>query len=171
MTPILGNFIHRYLDPVDSLGELLFGLIMALTLTLGVRVLTQRPDIDPQEMVGAMVGCNVAWGIIDAVLYLLGSVFSRVAGSRMARFRPSALALRLALRGGRVTVENPENRATLVRLGVEPARVKLIRGSGIDTARYQPLPDPPEAPLAGALVGRMLRSKGVLDAVAALHLA
>jgi VIT family len=77
VTPILGNFIHRYLDPVDSLGELLFGLIMALTLTLGVRLLTQRPDIDPQELIGAMIGCNVAWGIIDAVLYLLGSVFSR----------------------------------------------------------------------------------------------
>jgi glycosyltransferase involved in cell wall biosynthesis len=100
----------------------------------------------------------------------LGSVFSRVAGSRMARFRPLALALRLALRGGRVTVENPENRATLARLGVEPARIKLIRGSGIDTARYQPLPDPPEAPLAAALVGRMLRSKGVLDAVAAIRM-
>jgi glycosyltransferase involved in cell wall biosynthesis len=100
----------------------------------------------------------------------LGSVFSRVAGSRMARFRPLALALRLALRGGRVTVENPENRATLARLGVEPARIKLIRGSGIDTARYQPLPDPPEAPPAAALVGRMLRSKGVLEAVAAIRM-
>jgi len=100
----------------------------------------------------------------------LGSVFSRVAGSRAAKFRPLALALRLALRGGPVTVENPENRATLARLGVEPARIKLIRGSGIDTARYQPLPDPPEVPLAGALVGRMLRSKGVLEAAAAIRM-
>jgi glycosyltransferase involved in cell wall biosynthesis len=100
----------------------------------------------------------------------LGSVFSRVAGSRAARFRPLALALRLAVRGGPVTVENPENRATLARLGVEPARIKLIRGSGLDTARYQPLADPPEAPLAAALVGRMLRSKGVLDAVAAIRI-
>ena len=100
----------------------------------------------------------------------LGSVFSRVAGSRAARFRPLAVALRLAVRGGRVTVENPENRATLARLGIKPARIKLIRGSGIDTARYQPLPDPAETPLAAALVGRMLRSKGVLDAAAAIRL-
>ena len=100
----------------------------------------------------------------------LGSVFSRVAGSRMARFRPLALALRLAVRGGPVTVENPENRVTLARLGVEPARIKLIRGSGLDTARYQPLADPPEAPLAAALVGRMLRSKGVLEAAAAIRI-
>jgi glycosyltransferase involved in cell wall biosynthesis len=100
----------------------------------------------------------------------LGSVFSRAAGSRAARFRPLAVALRLAVRGGRVTVENPENRATLARLGIKPARIKLIRGSGIDTARYQPLPDPAETPLAAALVGRMLRSKGVLDAAAAIRL-
>jgi glycosyltransferase involved in cell wall biosynthesis len=100
----------------------------------------------------------------------LGSVFSRVAGSRAARFRPLAVALRLAVRGGRVTVENPENRATLARLGIKLARIELIRGSGIDTVRYQPLPDPSEAPLAAALVGRMLRSKGVLDAAAAIRL-
>jgi len=70
-------WIHRYLDPADSLGELLFGLIMALTLTVGARILSQRPDIDPRELVVGLIGCNVAWGIIDAVLYLLGSVFSR----------------------------------------------------------------------------------------------
>ena len=74
---MLSKFIHRYLDPADSLGELLFGLIMSLTLTLGARLLSQRPDIDPRELVVALIGCNVAWGIIDAVLYLLGSVFSR----------------------------------------------------------------------------------------------
>jgi VIT1/CCC1 family predicted Fe2+/Mn2+ transporter len=71
------SFIHRYLDPADSLGELLFGLIMSLTFTLGARILSQRPDIDPHELVLALIGCNVAWGIIDGVLYLLGSVFSR----------------------------------------------------------------------------------------------
>lgn len=74
---MLADLIHRHLDPADSLGELLFGLIMSLTLTLGVRLLTQRPDIDPHQLVVALVGCNVAWGIIDAVLYLLGSVFGR----------------------------------------------------------------------------------------------
>lgn len=74
---MLGRFMHRYLDPTDSLGEALFGLIMALTLTLGARLLSPRDGIASSELVGAMIGCNVAWGIIDAVLYLLGSVFSR----------------------------------------------------------------------------------------------
>ncbi len=69
--------IHRYLDPDESLGELLFGLIMALTVTLGVRLLSSSESLRPHELAVALIGCNVAWGIIDAVLYLLGSLFSR----------------------------------------------------------------------------------------------
>lgn len=74
---MLANFVHRYIDPTDSLGETLFGLIMALTITAGARLLSQSTDFDPREMIVAMIGCNVAWGVIDAVLYLIGSVFSR----------------------------------------------------------------------------------------------
>ena len=69
--------IHRYLDPDESLGELLFGLIMALTVTLGVRLLSSQDALKPHELAIALIGCNVAWGIIDAALYLLGSLFSR----------------------------------------------------------------------------------------------
>ncbi|HEY4170954.1 MAG TPA: VIT1/CCC1 transporter family protein [Reyranella sp.] len=69
--------IHRYLDPDESLGELLFGLIMALTVTLGVRLLSSQDALKPHELAIALIGCNIAWGIIDAALYLLGSLFSR----------------------------------------------------------------------------------------------
>lgn len=69
--------IHRYLDPDESLGELLFGLIMALTVTLGVRLLGSQDALKPHELAIALIGCNIAWGIIDGVLYLLGSLFSR----------------------------------------------------------------------------------------------
>lgn len=78
-------------------------------------------------------------------------------------------ALRLAARDGRVIVQNPEDGAALIRLGIDQARIALIRGSGVDTAHFTPLPDPPGAPVVVALVARMLRSKGVLDAVAAVR--
>jgi glycosyltransferase involved in cell wall biosynthesis len=80
-------------------------------------------------------------------------------------------ALRRAAGGGRVIVQNPEDRAALVRFGFEPARIALIRGSGVDTGHFAPLPEPPDASggCTIALVGRMLRSKGVLDAVAAVR--
>ena len=57
-------------------------------------------------------------------------------------------------------------------LGIDRSRLVLIRGSGVDTAHFAPLPEPlriPGADVKVALVGRMLRSKGVLDAVAAVR--
>jgi len=75
--------IQRYLDPGDALGEVLFGLIMVLTFTVGARVLFQEEGLDTTELVVGAVGCNIAWGVIDAVLFVLGSFFHR---SRRARF-------------------------------------------------------------------------------------
>jgi hypothetical protein len=74
---VIGDRVHRYLDPEESLGELLFGLIMTLTVTLGIRLLSPQDELRPYDLAAALIGCNVAWGIIDAVLYLLGSLFAR----------------------------------------------------------------------------------------------
>ncbi len=73
---------------------------------------------------------------------------------------------------GRIIVQNPEDGAALAGFGINPARLVLIRGSGVDIAHFAPLPEPfetPEGTVAVALVARMLRSKGVLDAVAAVR--
>ena len=78
-------------------------------------------------------------------------------------------ALRLAAATGRIIVQNPENRDALIGLGIAAGRIALIPGSGVDTEHFAALPDPAEAPVAAALVGRMLRSKGVPDAVAAVR--
>ena len=78
-------------------------------------------------------------------------------------------AVRLAAAGGRVIAQNPEDAAALAGFGVDPRRVVLIRGSGVDTAHFAPLPAPPSPTVTVALVGRMLRSKGVLDAVEAVR--
>jgi hypothetical protein len=75
--------IHRYLDPGETLGEVLGGLIMALTFTLGARVFAADEQLEVQQLVVAIVGCNIAWGVIDATLFLLDSLFYR---SRHARF-------------------------------------------------------------------------------------
>jgi VIT family len=77
------SLIHRYLDPGEALGEVLFGLIMVLTFTVGARLITTEDQLDARELVVAAVGCNIAWGVIDAVLFVLGSLFYR---SQRARF-------------------------------------------------------------------------------------
>jgi glycosyltransferase involved in cell wall biosynthesis len=78
-------------------------------------------------------------------------------------------AVRLAATGGPVIVQNPEDGAALARLGIDPARIVLIRGSGVDTAHFLPLPDPAGPIVTVALVARMLKSKGILDAAAAVR--
>jgi glycosyltransferase involved in cell wall biosynthesis len=104
----------------------------------------------------------------------LGAGLGSAAG--LARLARPALgwALRNATAGGRVIVQNPEDGAALAALGIKPSRIVLIRGSGVDTGHFAPLPEPPRE-LTGptvtvGFVARMLRSKGVLDAVAAVRL-
>ena len=71
------RLVDRYLDPSESLLEILFGLIMALTMTAGARLVTDPATLDARDLIAALAGCNVAWGFIDAVFYLVGSMFNR----------------------------------------------------------------------------------------------
>ena len=50
---------------------MLFGLIMVLTFTGSLSVAEAGPSDVRTMLIGAL-GCNIAWGIIDAVLYLMG---------------------------------------------------------------------------------------------------
>jgi glycosyltransferase involved in cell wall biosynthesis len=91
--------------------------------------------------------------------------------SAAAAWRRQALgrALRIAAGRGPVIVQNPEDRAALIVFGFDPGRIALIRGSGVDTANFAALPEPAGQDVTVALVGRMLRSKGVFDAVSAIR--
>ena len=103
--------------------------------------------------------------VVSAVMGL-GIEFTGGAGWKK---RALGWAVRVAVGKGRIIVQNPENRDALVGFGIDPARIALIPGSGVDTEHFVALPDPPGPDIAVALVGRMLRSKGVLGAVAAVR--
>src|SRR5215475_7111722 len=60
----------RILEPMDRISEVLFGLIMALTFTLTLGVVT-ADGIQVRTMLLAALGCNLAWGIIDACVFLM----------------------------------------------------------------------------------------------------
>src|SRR5215831_19920337 len=62
--------VKRFLDPIDRISEILFGLVMVLTITCSFSVGGGGRTEVHQMLVGAL-GCNVAWGVIDAVLYWL----------------------------------------------------------------------------------------------------
>jgi hypothetical protein len=73
-----GSFGARHLDVGARMGELLFGLIMTLTFTLGAGfVIEEEGRQGARDMLVAILGCNLAWGIIDGALYVLGQVFER----------------------------------------------------------------------------------------------
>jgi hypothetical protein len=60
------------------MGEILFGLIMTLTFTLAAGIVIEEEGrAGAREMLIGILGCNLAWGIIDGVLYVLGQVFDR----------------------------------------------------------------------------------------------
>jgi len=75
---------NRLLDPVDRISEVLFGLIMVLTSTGTLSVLTAgRADV--KTMIFAALGCNLAWGIIDAGIHLMGVIDERGRNFLMVR--------------------------------------------------------------------------------------
>jgi VIT1/CCC1 family predicted Fe2+/Mn2+ transporter len=79
----LRAFIQRHLDPADRLGEILFGLIMALGFTGAVRLGFE--EADNRALFIGIFGCNLAWAIVDGVMYVIGALFERGRKARLAQ--------------------------------------------------------------------------------------
>lgn len=79
------GFIARHLTAGERLGELLFGLIMTLTFTLTAGFVVGEGRDAARDLLIATIGCNIAWGIIDAGLLILGRIFDRGRAARIGR--------------------------------------------------------------------------------------
>lgn len=64
------------LSPIDRVSEVLFGLFMALTFVGAISV-TEAGRDDIRAVLAAALGCNLAWGLVDAVMYLVRTVADR----------------------------------------------------------------------------------------------
>jgi hypothetical protein len=64
------------LDPVDRVSEVLFGLFMVLTFTGTLSVVDSGRD-EVRDMLVAAIGCNLAWGFVDGVMYVLRNIVAR----------------------------------------------------------------------------------------------
>src|SRR3954466_12904029 len=64
------------LSPIDRASGVIFGLIMALTFTGSLSVATADRAEVRSMLIGAL-GCNIAWGLVDAVMFLLGILAER----------------------------------------------------------------------------------------------
>src|SRR3954463_6718906 len=74
----------RVLEPIERISEVLFGLIMVLTFTGSLSAATSGREEVRTMLIGA-IGCNLAWGIVDAIMYLMNALGDR--GRRVLTLR------------------------------------------------------------------------------------
>jgi hypothetical protein len=72
------------LDPLERTSEILFGVIMVLSFTSSISVV-ESGGAETREVLVAALGCNVAWGIVDAAFYLMAIYVDR--GRRLMMLR------------------------------------------------------------------------------------
>jgi VIT1/CCC1 family predicted Fe2+/Mn2+ transporter len=76
---------HRWLlEPVDRISEILFGLIMAVTI-VGSLSIANAGHNEVRTVLAAALGCNLAWGLVDAVMYLVRTLTERAHNRRLVR--------------------------------------------------------------------------------------
>jgi len=121
---------RRVLEPNDRIAEVLFGLIMVLTFTGSLSV-AEADRAEVRSMLIGALGCNVAWGIIDAVLYLMGSLSEK--GTGLLTFR----AVRNAT--------DPGHARRLIADALPPMVAAVLEPSELDSLhqRLKQLPEPP----------------------------
>jgi hypothetical protein len=133
-----GRTVTRALDPVDRVSEVLFGVIMVLTFTCSISAGSAgRKEV--REMLIAAVACNLAWGFVDAVMYLIATLTERgrallalrqVRGAATREVAHDVIASTLPpLIASQMEPQDLESlRARLARLPEPPPRARLGRG-------------------------------------------
>ncbi len=111
---------EQVLDPIERLSEILFGLIMVLSFTCSMSAAdTEREEVRA-VLIGA-IGCNLAWGIVDAIMYLLTLLIERGRNLAIARsVRASA---------------DPERGRQLLAEALPEPLDQLFEGAALESAR------------------------------------
>ncbi len=78
-------FIRRHLGPTEIICEVLFGLIMVLTFTLGAGLIVKEGAEATRQILFGIIGCNIAWGLIDCVMHVMASMLERSRKSRLLK--------------------------------------------------------------------------------------
>lgn len=150
-------------NPLDLLG-----------IVRQVRALYRRTQPDLVHLVAlqpSIVGSLAALGMpfpqLNALAGLGFGFTSATLKGKIVRPILSAL-LRFLFRRPQaaVLVQNPDDRAAMASLGVPSSQIFIVPGSGVDTDRLKPLPEP-AGPVTAGFVGRLLDDKGIRTLVEA----
>src|SRR6185295_16420893 len=120
----------RVLEPHERISEVLFGLIMVLTFTGSLSV-AEAGRAEIRTMLIGALGCNLAWGIIDGVLYLMGCLAEK--GRNLMTYQ----AVRKA--------GDPQKAQQLIAGALPPLIASILQPAELETMRQrlQQLPEPP----------------------------
>jgi VIT1/CCC1 family predicted Fe2+/Mn2+ transporter len=118
---------------MERVSEILFGLIMVLTFTCSFSVV-RGGSTEVREMLVGALGCNVAWGFIDAVFYL------------MARLSEQGQGL-AALRALRAT-NDPAEAHEIIGSALPPLLASVLPQAEYKMMQQKlnEMPDPPQHP-------------------------
>ena len=121
------------LSPVDRVSELLFGLFMALTF-VGALSVAEAGRQEIRAMFAAALGCNLAWGLADAVMYVVRTVTDR--GRSLTLFHSVRAA------------SDAETGRKLIKSSLSRVAAGLVSDPEIETIRVRivGLPSVPERP-------------------------
>ena len=123
---------ERVLDTVERVSEMCFGLFMALTFVGAVNAIGEEAQTGVQMFYTAF-GCNLAWGLVDAVMYLVRTITTR------GRQLTLALAVRRA--------QDPAEGVRALRDGLPPGIAAIIGDEQLEPIRRRllaaELPDRP----------------------------
>ena len=128
-SPLQARFA-RPLEPIDRVSEGLFGLIMALTVTCSISAATAgRQDV--RTMLFGALGANLAWGVIDAIMYLMACFAERGQGIDTLR------SLRRAA--------DPQEGRQIIADALPPVVASVLQAADLERLRQQlaQLPEPP----------------------------
>jgi len=123
--------VKRVLEPSERIAEVLFGVIMVLAITGSLRVATAGRE-DVRTMLISALGCNLAWGIIDAVLYAMGRMAEKSRGL-------------IVLRAVRVAAD-PQRAQRLIADALPSVVASILQPAELESMhqRLKQLPEPPE---------------------------
>jgi hypothetical protein len=137
-TPQILESSNRPLEPIDRISEVLFGLIMVLTFTGSLSVAEAGREDIRTMLIGAL-GCNLAWGIIDAILFLMGCMAERGRAAMTFRAVQSAADAEAAQR--------------IIAGAIPPTLASLLQPAEF-AAIHQRLKQLPEPPAMGKLTSQ-----------------
>jgi hypothetical protein len=112
---------ERILDPIARMSEVLFGLIMALTFTTTLELTAGRDDV--RTLLVGVTGCNIAWGLVDAVMFLIASMTERGNGFLTIR------AVRAA--------ERPDDAHRAIAAALPPVLSAILTREDLDRVRQR----------------------------------